>query len=165
MYSLRIVIRLTKGFANNYSLVFCPRWMFSSDQTSDSTGNKRSLCRWVKSTIFITAVIPWLWLFWPIVRLFHHWILTSSQAFPILHEISSCQVLCMCYICEWPPLNMFSSCYWTLSSVKPHICSSVFAFIVSFILMVRPLWPKTASSVSYRVASTIFSSPASTNSH
>lgn len=83
MYSLRIVIRRTKGSANDYSLVFCPRRMFSLDQKSSSIGNKRSLCRCVISTILKTVVIPWLWLFWPIVRLFHHWILTSSQAFPI----------------------------------------------------------------------------------
>lgn len=52
----------------------------------------------------------------------------GHQAVPISHEISSCQVLCICYICEWPPLNMLSSCYWTPSSFKPHICSSVFTF-------------------------------------
>lgn len=52
----------------------------------------------------------------------------GHQVVPILHEISSCQVLCICYICEWPPLNMLSSCYWTPSSFKPHICSSVFTF-------------------------------------
>lgn len=64
--------------ANDCSSVFCPRWVFFSDQTSDSTGNKRSLCRCViVKYIQKTVVIPWLWLFWPIVRLYHNRILTS----------------------------------------------------------------------------------------
>lgn len=66
----------------------------------------------------------------------------DTHKFASFSEFTTCQVPRMCYICEWPPLNMLSSCYWTLSSFKPLICSSVFTFIVSFIFMVRPLWPK-----------------------
>lgn len=134
----RILAKLSyAGPQNDCSSVFCPRWVLSSDQTSDSTGNKRSLWRCVISNISIqigchTLIMAPLADRPTISQL-------DTHKFASFSEFTTCQVPRMCYICEWPPLNMLSSCYWTLSSFKPLICSSVFTFIVSFIFMVRPL--------------------------